>query len=114
MPTLVCLGDSITAREKDDSGAVKLTPRLQNFLSGWTVINSGVGGDNTKGALNRLQTDVLDYAPDLVTVLLGTADASENKGIDLTEYEQNLLSIVHQITPQKTLLSRSGLKKSAM
>lgn len=66
-----------------------------------------MGGDNTRGALNRLQTDVLDYSPDLVTVLFGTADASENKGIEIEEYEQNLIEIAEQITPQKTLLISS-------
>lgn len=107
MPKLVCLGDSITAKEKDKSGTVKITPRLERVLPGWTIINAGVGGDNTRGALNRLQTDVLNYSPDLVTVLLGTADASNNKGIDIKEYQQNLRSIVEQITPQKTLLISS-------
>ena len=107
MPTLVCLGDSITAKEKDPDGLLKLTPRLQQNLPNWDVINSGVGGENTRGALNRIQADVLSYAPDLVTVLLGTADASENKGITIQEYEDNLTSIVQQITPQKTLLITS-------
>ena len=107
MPTLVCLGDSITAKEKDPEGILKLTPRLQQNLSNWNIINSGVGGENTRGALNRLPTDVLNYSPDLVTVLLGTADASENKGITIREYEDNLTSIVRQITPQKTLLITS-------
>ena len=107
MSTLVCLGDSITAKEKDANGVLKLTPRLQQNLPHWTVINSGIGGENTQGALNRIQADVLDYAPDLVTVLLGTADASENKGITIEEYERNLTSIVEQITPQKTLLITS-------
>lgn len=107
MPTLVCLGDSITAKEKDSTGTVKLTPRLRQALPNWTVINSGVGGENTRGALNRLQTDVLDYHPDLVTVLLGTADASENKGVDIQEYKRNLTFIIEQITPQKTLIISS-------
>ena len=107
MPTLVCLGDSITAKEKDSDGILKLTPRLQQNLSNWNIINSGIGGENTRGALNRLRTDVLNYRPDLVTVLLGTADASENKGISIREYEDNLTSIIEQITPHKTLLITS-------
>ena len=83
MYTLVCLGDSITAKERDSEGVIKLTPRLQAKLPNWTVVNSGIGGDNTRGALKRLQPNVLNYSPDLVTVLLGTADASENKGIPI-------------------------------
>jgi isoamyl acetate esterase len=107
MPKLVCLGDSITAKELDPTGTLKLTPRLKEILPNWIIVNSGVSGDNTRGGLSRLPTDVLDYNPDLVTVLFGTADASENKGIDIEEYEQNLRSIVEQITPQKTLIISS-------
>lgn len=107
MPTLVCLGDSITAKERDSEGILKLTPRLQQNLAHWNIINSGIGGENTIRALKRLQTDVLNYCPDLVTVLLGTADASENKGITIQEYKHNLTSIVEQITPPKTLLITS-------
>lgn len=106
-PKLICLGDSITAKEEDSSGTLKLTPRLKQALPSWTIINAGVGGDNTRGALKRLENDVLNYSPDMVTVLLGTADASKNKGIDIQEYEQNLRSIVGQITPRKTLLISS-------
>ena len=107
MPKLICLGDSITAKEKDFSGTLKLTPRLKQVLPSWTIINAGVAGDNTRGALKRLQNDVLNYCPDMVTVLLGTADASENKGVSIKEYEQNLILIVEQITPQKTILISS-------
>ena len=107
MYTLVCFGDSITAKEQDSDGVLKLTPRLQAGLPNWNVINSGIGGDNTRGALKRLQADVLNYVPDLVTVLIGTADASENKGIPIQEYKYNLTSIVEQITPPKTLLISS-------
>ena len=107
MPVLVCLGDSITAKEYDADGVPKLTPRLRDNLPNWTVINAGIGGENTRGALARLQTDVLERNPDLVTVLLGTADASENKGVPIQEYENNLTSIINQITPPKTLMISS-------
>ena len=109
VPVLVCLGDSITAKEHDADGVPKLTPRLRDNLPNWTVINAGIGGENTRGALARLQTDVLELAPDLVTVLLGTADASENKGVSIQEYENNLTSIIEQITPRKTLVISSPL-----
>lgn len=104
MPVLVCLGDSINAQEQDSDGVLKLTPRLEAGLPNWTVVNSSIGGDNTRGALTRLQTDVLDHSPDLVTLLLGTADASENKGISMQKYECNLTLIIEPITPTKTFL----------
>ena len=104
MPILVCLGDSITAKEVEDTGTLRLTPRLRQVLPTWTIINSGVPGDTTKAALNRLQSDVLVHDPDLVTVLLGTGDASEKRRVSILEYESNLTSITRQISPQKTIL----------
>jgi isoamyl acetate esterase len=107
MPTLVCFGDSIIAKEQEDSGALRLTPRLRQFLPIWNIINSGVPGDTTKTALARLQSDVLIYEPDLVTILLGTGDASEKRRVPILEYESNLISMAHQISPQKTVLINS-------
>jgi len=104
MPILVCLGDSITAKEYEQSGTLRLTSRLRTSFSSWTVINSGVPSSNTRMVLSRLQTDVLAHYPDLVTVLLGTNDASEHKRVDILEYEENLTSIVLQISAQKTIL----------
>ena len=104
MPILVCLGDSITAKELEDTGTLRLTPRLRQILPTWTIINSGVPGDTTKAALNRLQSDVLVHDPDLVTVLLGTGDASEKRRVSILEYESNLTSITRQISPQQTIL----------
>lgn len=107
MQKMVCFGDSHTAKEQDEFGNPRLTPRLRKALPGWTIINSGVGGDNTRKALNRLQSDVLSHKPDLVTVLIGTADASEQKHVEIQEYQENLTRIVNQITPSKTILISS-------
>lgn len=104
MPTLVCFGDSITAKEFEDTGTLRLTPRLRQVFPTWSIINSGAPGDTTKTALNRLQRDVLTHDPNLVTVLLGTGDASEKRRVPILEYERNLTAIANQISPQKTVL----------
>ncbi len=104
MPTLVCFGDSITAKEFEDTGTLRLTPRLRQFLPTWSIINSGAPGDTTKTALNRLHSEVLTHDPDLVTVLLGTGDASEKRRVPILQYERNLTAIAHQISPQRTIL----------
>jgi lysophospholipase L1-like esterase len=107
MAKLVCFGDSITAKEQEETGTPRLNPRLRQAFSTWTVINSGVPGDTTKTALARLQSDVLIHCPDLVTVLLGTGDASEKRRVSILDYENNLTSIARQISPQKTVLISS-------
>jgi lysophospholipase L1-like esterase len=107
MPKLVCFGDSITAKEQEVTGTLRLTPRLRQSLPTWIVINSGVPGDTTKTALARLKRDVLTHDPDFVTVLFGTGDASERRRVHILEYENNLASIACQISPSKTVLINS-------
>src|SRR5262245_24514574 len=41
----------------------------------FSLVNAGVGGDNTGGGLARLQHDVLDPHPDLVTICFGLNDS---------------------------------------
>ena len=38
------------------------------------VINSGISGDTTEGALKRVERDIISYNPDLVVVSLGLND----------------------------------------
>ncbi|MCP4155156.1 MAG: hypothetical protein GY757_45950, partial [bacterium] len=66
------------------------------------TIREGISGENTIGALNRIQRDVIDKKPDWVTIMYGTNDAfidtRNNKGttprIPLEEFEVNLHRIV--------------------
>jgi sialidase-1 len=72
------------------------------------ILNSGIGGSHTgsikdndkhkiKHALDRFQTDVLDYEPDIVVLQFGINDSYVDKGgiegesrISLEEYRSNL------------------------
>ena len=104
MKKLICFGDSITARDMSDDGTERLTARLRNKLTGWEVINAGVNGNTTEHALLRLEKDVLDHSPDLVTILLGANDAATTNMVDTEKYRDNLLYIVNKITPEKVIL----------
>ncbi|MCF6136807.1 SGNH/GDSL hydrolase family protein [Pseudalkalibacillus berkeleyi] len=104
MPTLVCFGDSLTAKEESLEGYERLTPRLRKQLTDWTIVNSGVSGETTRAALARLQDDVLRHSPELVTILFGSNDASEHRRINLQEYERNLEVMIDRINPKKTIL----------
>lgn len=95
--TIVAFGDSITAWK----GWVSM---LYGEL-GTDVINSGVGGDTTVHALNRIEKDVIEKNPDLVIVNFGMNDQAVNPstGKNLTpieKYEQNYRTIIEKI--QKT------------
>ncbi|HEX2949579.1 MAG TPA: GDSL-type esterase/lipase family protein, partial [Armatimonadota bacterium] len=45
------------------------------MLSVSEVLNAGVGGNNTRMLLERLDADVLAQHPDLVVLMVGTNDA---------------------------------------
>lgn len=96
--TLVCFGDSLTQAKE---GYVSF---LQKELEKRSikVINAGLGGDKTPAALTRLQKDVIDLAPDAVSLFFGSNDALIGKGkwrdepvVDPVTYEDNLCWIIH-------------------
>ncbi len=71
--TWVVLGDSITHRttHAPPEGA---WVTLLAARTGHRVINAGVDGDTTEGALLRLDRDVLAHHPDRVFIMLGAND----------------------------------------
>ncbi len=66
---MVFLGDSITQGWGDD---------MHGSFPGMKVANRGISGDTTRGALIRLQEDVLSLHPSAVVLLIGTNDLEEN------------------------------------
>lgn len=95
--TLVCYGDSITARP----GYVGI---ISNRLAkaGVKVINAGRGGDNTATALMRIE-EVAAHRPDAVMIFFGTNDSAAGRGkwvgepsIEPETYHDNLLWMIHR------------------
>lgn len=80
--TIVALGDSITEHTWHTQGRLSWTGLLQEALfetygrNRCWVVNSGRCGDTAPNALNRLDEDVLRFAPDLVIVSFGMNDAA--------------------------------------
>lgn len=64
-------------------------------------INQGVSGDRTEQVLARLETDTLDYQPDIVSLMIGINDVWHRAlfGIDATDeaFERNLTAILEGI-----------------
>ena len=63
----------------------------------FSLVNAGVGGENTPGALQRLQRDVLDHCPDLVFVCFGLNDCAGGIAGE-TDFRRNLAEIVRRIS----------------
>lgn len=104
MPTLVCFGDSLISKEKENNGKRRLTSIIREEMSSWIVINSGVHGGTSRDGLARFQEDVLYHDPDVVSILFGTNDASLLKPVTINEFKTNLLYMVRRMSPERTIL----------
>lgn len=71
---LILFGDSLTAGYLDGEITDELTKRLAAVFPEVPVVNAGIPGDTTTGALIRLHDHVLRYDPKLVTVFFGAND----------------------------------------
>lgn len=93
---IVCIGDSITGVYYHTGGLRAYPEMLEIALrklypqAQLTVRNAGISGDTTKGALARLDRDVLSHKPHLVTVMFGMNDLV---GTPLAEFQKNLKEI---------------------
>ncbi|MFW6154435.1 MAG: SGNH/GDSL hydrolase family protein [Planctomycetota bacterium] len=123
--TIVFFGDSITAQKPRDfrDGKGSFVDRFRTYLqqrhadreviptnrtevvkptgSQIVVAKCGQGGDNTNGALKRLDAEVLAHKPDLVIILFGANDENRRGTTDRNmvppaRYEANLTTIVRR------------------
>jgi len=93
-PLVVFLGDSLTAGyglPADESFPTLVAQSLRERGQPIRMVNAGVSGDTTTGALNRLGY-LLEQKPDLVVVGLGANDAFRGQPVE--SIEANLRSIV--------------------
>ena len=94
---IVCLGDSITGIYYHTGGRRAWPEMLGIALkqiyphSNAVIVNSGLSGDTTIGALARLGRDVLVHQPDVVVVMFGMNDMVDQP---LDQFRENLLKIV--------------------
>lgn len=91
LKSVVCFGDSLTKIGFGDALGGELPDR---------VINAGVSGETTDAALKRLQHDVLDRHPDVVTLLYGTNDMVMDKPepkVPLPRFRENLTAIIDRV-----------------
>lgn len=90
--TVLALGDSITF----GTGASPDTsyPAVLAGLSGWNVVNAGVPGDTSAGALARLPELLDRHSPRLVLVSIGGNDFLRH--VPATETRANIRGICQQ------------------
>lgn len=94
---VVFLGDSIT--EMYD---------LEEYFPNKNYINRGIGSNETKDILERLQTNVIDIAPKTIVFLAGTNDIGH--GVpeqDILDNMQKIFSTIYERLPNTKLLVQS-------
>lgn len=104
MRKIILFGDSITAGYEDGLTDFRLNEEIEKKYPEFEVINAGIPGDTTRGALLRVQEHVLRYDPDLVTVFFGANDVSTVTGLSVEEYRQNLIELIEMIGSEKIIL----------
>jgi lysophospholipase L1-like esterase len=75
-----------------------LNPDVMIPMKQPTVINAGIGGNNTQDLLDRIQADCLAHKPNITVLMIGTNDMNTRKHIPLQQYTANLDSLCRQIT----------------
>lgn len=101
---IVMFGDSTTApRGSLKVYATRVETILQSIGSSLGVHNAGIGGNTTRDALKRLQTDVLKFKPRIVVMQFGINDSAVDvwrnppataPRVPLAEYLSNLRRMI--------------------
>ena len=106
---VVFLGDSITAQKLS-------TKYVENYYTAyhpeWKVsfVNAGVGGDRSSAAVNRVQKDVIDQNPTVVTICFAMNDAAYRPTVDpeglktFSDGMKQLISMIREKTKARIVL----------
>jgi lysophospholipase L1-like esterase len=94
MSTIVCLGDSITC-EWEEPHYPTYWQKLcdEQFDRGkYKIIAAGVNGETAADGFLRLDANVLQYDPDIVTLMFGHNDI--HQGLSPIRFQENLGKII--------------------
>ena len=111
-PVILCLGDSLTAGyrvPRSQNFPSRLQNRLDKLALPLKVVNAGVSGDTTAGALSRLKW-LLSAHPQtrIAIVTLGANDGM--RGLSVTAMEHNLESIILALKGRDIQVLLGGMK----
>jgi acyl-CoA thioesterase-1 len=98
---VICFGDSIT--QGFGAGPKTSYPAYMSQLMRLPVINAGIEGDTSEGALKRIKSDVLVREPLLVIVEFGANDFLTK--IPLEDTRRNIESIIRQCQEQGAIVA---------
>ncbi len=108
--TIVAVGDSLTAGlgvSEDQAYPAQLARRLQAEGRNYQVINAGVSGETSSGALSRIGWIISSLSPDIVILETGANDGL--RGLDPDLLKANLDRIVSQLTARNIQVIMAGM-----
>lgn len=113
MTNLVLFGDSITAGMTDGYPSPIFSNEIRKYFPNIEILNRGVPGDRTDLALSRIQADVLQSSPDIVTIFFGTNDVTD-EGPDYQTFIYNIKEMVTLIGIKKCILITPGITGTSL
>jgi acyl-CoA thioesterase-1 len=90
-PIILVLGDSLSSAygiKQDKSWVFLLGQRLKEKSFDYQLINASISGDTTGNGLNRIQSLLQRYRPEIVIIELGGNDGL--RGLSIKSMKQNL------------------------
>ena len=113
MTNLVLFGDSITAGMTDGYPSPIFSNEIRKYFPNIEILNRGVPGDRTDLALSRIQADVLQSSPDIVTIFFGTNDVTD-EGPDYQTFIYNIKEMITLIGIKKCILITPGITGTSL
>ncbi len=108
--TIVCMGDSLTAGygvDEAEAYPALLAARLRDDGFAYQVINAGVSGETSSGALSRLDW-MLTLDPNLVILETGANDGL--RGVDPALTRGNIATIVAELEAREIVVVLAGMQ----
>jgi acyl-CoA thioesterase-1 len=110
-PRIIILGDSLTSGlglDVQQSFPSIIQERLKAAGQPFEVVNAGVSGDTSAGALRRLEWAMADGEPRVLVIALGGNDGL--RGLSPEQLEHNLSSIIEHAQKRGLVVILAGME----
>ena len=108
---IVAMGDSLTAGyglDETEAYPAVLETRLKADGHRWRVVNAGISGETSSGALSRVDWILTSLKPDLVILVTGANDGM--RGIDPELLRDNLRALVRRLQQAGAVVVIGGMR----
>jgi len=108
--TIVAMGDSLTAGlgvNENEAYPAQLERKLQAAGFHWRVVNAGISGETSSGALSRINW-MLKLKPDIVVLETGANDGL--RGVDPRVTQRNIDEMLRILKKNNVLVVLAGMR----